>query len=96
MASVKTADLEAALLRKGFRKDNTHHKYYWLYDGEKRTHVHTPISHGVREYGDPLLSRVRKQLSLETKTQLLNLVGCPLSQQEYLNILVQKRIVIRS
>jgi len=95
MASVKTADLVAALLRKGFRQDNTHHKYFWLYDGEKRTHVHTPISHGLREYGDSLLSRVKKQLFLDTKRQLLNLVDCPLSQQDYLGILVQKRVVIR-
>jgi hypothetical protein len=68
---------------------------FWLYDGEKKTSVKTWVSHGLSEYGDNLLAQVRKQLCLDTKTQLLELVECPLSQQEYLRILVQKRVVIR-
>jgi hypothetical protein len=95
MSSVNTADLKAALLKKGFRQDNRHHTYYWLYDGEKKTSVKTAISHGLKEYGDNLLSKVKKQLFLDTKTQLLELVACPLNQQGYLAILVRKRVVIR-
>jgi hypothetical protein len=95
MASLKTKDIESALLRKGFRQDNTHHKVFWLYDGELQTLVKTRISHGGSEYGDNLLAKMRQQLGLDTKAQLFELVKCPLSHQDYLNLLVKKGVVIR-
>jgi len=95
MASVRTKALVSALLRKGFRQHSSHHTFYWLYDGEKKTSVKTRVSHGLSEYGDSLLAQVRKQLCLDTKMQLLDLVECPISQQDYLRILVQKGVVIR-
>jgi predicted RNA binding protein YcfA (HicA-like mRNA interferase family) len=94
MASLKTKDIESALLRKGFRKHDSHHTYYWLYDGEKKTNVRTFISHGGREYPDNMLSPMSKQLRV-TKRQLLALVDCPLSREDYLDLLVKKGDVIR-
>ena len=95
MASLKTKDIVSALLRKGFREDNSHHRFYWLYDGGKKTNVRTFISHGSSEYSDNLLAKMRQQLRLDTKAQLFDLVKCPLSHQDYLDLLVKKRVVIR-
>jgi len=95
MASLKTKKITSALLRKGFRQDNTHHKYYWFYDQGKKTLVKTRVSHGLAEYGDALLSQVRRQLGLETKKQLLDLVECPLSREDYRDILIRKRFLIK-
>ena len=96
MASLKTKDIVSALLRKGFhQKSSSHHKYYWLYDGKIQTAVKTRISHGKREYGDNLLGQMSKQLGLDTKMQLVDLVNCPLSKEDYLDLLVRKRRVIR-
>lgn len=95
MASLKTKEIESALLQKGFREKYTHHKVYWLYDGERQTGVKTRISHGGSEYGDNLLAKMRQQLGLDTKAQLFDLVNCPLSRQDYLDLLVKKGVVIR-
>jgi hypothetical protein len=92
MASIKTRDLEAALLRKGFRKDDTHHKYYWFFVGKTKTTVKTLISHGLKEYGNSLLSRVKKELHLDSPQQLVELVECSLSEQDYLKILRGKHL----
>jgi hypothetical protein len=95
MASLKTKDIVSALLQKGFHQSNTHHMVFWLYDGETKTGVKTRISHGKSEYGDNLLAKMRQQLGLDTKAQLFDLVKCPLSHQDYLDLLVKKRVVIR-
>jgi len=84
---VKTKELESALVGKGFRQDNTHHRFFWLFDGEKKTSVKTYVSHGVREYGDELLDKVKKQLGL-TKPQLLDLIACPMTEHDYLEHLL--------
>jgi len=84
MSAIKTRDIEAALLRKGFRRDNTHHEYLWLYVGERQTNVRTLLSHGIPEYGDDLLAKIKKQLGL-SKPQFLDLVGCPLTYEIYVD-----------
>lgn len=48
--------------------------------------VHTQISHGKNEYSDHLLSKVAKQLKVN-KQELIDLIKCPISKEEYLNIL---------
>ena len=89
MSTIKTKDIRAALLKKGFKQDNTHHQYFWLYVGERQTDVHTRLSHGSSEYGEDLLAKVRKQLGGITKRQLLDLVGCPLKHEAYVAYLVE-------
>jgi len=95
MASLDSKKIAAALLRKGFRVADSSHKFYWLYDGEKKTSVHTMISHGRKDYSDSLLAKMKKQLGLDTKAQLLELVQCPLSREDYLALLLAKGRVIR-
>ncbi|MBU0690325.1 hypothetical protein KKC97_13685 [bacterium] len=95
MASFKTKDLENALTSKGFKKVKTHHEMYWLYCNGKKTHIRTRISHSEKEYGDNLLSQMAKQTKLH-RSEFLDLVECPLSEEEYLKKLIQRGIIIVS
>lgn len=87
MASRRSSDIEGALKRKGFRLDETHHRYLVLHVDGKRTAIRTRLSHSGMDYGDDLLSQVRKQLQLPSKRELLSLIDCPLSEQDYLSML---------
>lgn len=81
MGKHKTKAIEASLSKKGFRVVNTHHKRCIYYaDGEK-TGITTFISHGKKEYGEVLLSKMRTQLKL-SREQFDNLVNCPLTKEE--------------
>jgi hypothetical protein len=88
VSAIKTKDIRSALLKKGFRSDNRHHEYLWLYVGERQTGVMTRLSHGRSEYGEDLLAKVKKQLGV-SKEQLFALVGCPLNYETYVAHLVE-------
>lgn len=78
-------DIDAALQRKGFRKDEGDHHYYiyWNLSG-KKTIKKTKMSHGssYKTIGDPLLGAMARQVGL-TKKSFLELVDCTLDQAEY-------------
>ena len=62
---------------------------YWLIvDGIKRP-IHTFISHPAREYDDSLLGKMAQQLRLRRK-ELEALIECPLDQQGYVLLLVER------
>jgi len=88
VSALKTRDIRSALLRKGFRRDNTHHEYLWLYVGGKITTVKTYLSHGRSEYGEDLLAKVKQQLGI-SKQQLFDLVHCRLEYTPYVVHLVK-------
>lgn len=88
MATVKRKDLEASLLRKGFRQDSSHHRHFWFYYKGRKTRIKTFTSHGKREYDDWLLSQVKKQLRL-TKSQLMDLIECPMTEDDYTQHLIR-------
>ena len=88
MSAIKTKAIRSALESKGFKHDNTHHEYLWLYIGDRKTNVRTRLSHGRSEYGEDLLAKVKKQLGL-SKKQLFDLVGCPLNYETYVALLVK-------
>ena len=81
MAKHKTKDIEASLSKKGFEVVNTHHKRYIYFVNGKKTGITTFISHGNKEYGGALLSKMRSQLSLSHQ-QFDDLVKCPLTKEE--------------
>lgn len=85
MAKYKTKTIEASLLKKGFQEINTHHKRYIYYVNGEKTGITTFISHGIKEYGDILLSKMRNQLKLSRK-QFDDLVMCPLTKEELYKI----------
>jgi hypothetical protein len=84
--------IEKALAKKGFRKEDSHHRYYTYYDGDKCTGIYTYISTGTKYkvYDDHLLSQMYKQLKLDDRQQLLRLIDCPMDEQQYRDKLREK------
>jgi len=93
MASRKGSEIERALLAKGFRYDNAHHRYLTLHVEGSATAIRTYVSHGTRDYGDDLLAKVRKQLHLPRKADLLDLIDCPMSGADYITVLRNQGLV---
>lgn len=87
MASRKPRELREGLEKKGFTMSNVKHKRYMLFVKGKKTGIWTEVSHGSKsEIGDPLLSIMARQVRLP-KREFLNLIDCPMSQNDYLDIL---------
>jgi len=87
-------DIEAALQKKGFLKENKDHQYYTLYNNNKKTAIFTKISYGsdYKTYGQGLLSKMSRQLKLTNK-ELLDLIDCDISGEKYLEILTNKKVL---
>lgn len=79
----KQADVERALLWKGFRKkENDHHFFIYHSTANRKTSVFTKTSQGEREISDNLLGKMAKQVKLNNK-EFDGLVDCPLSRDDY-------------
>lgn len=93
---VSSHAVRAALLKKGFREDQTRaHVYFWLYAGEQRTRVNTHISHGPSEdLGPKLVGQMARQLFL-TKKEFTALVDCTVGGAEYLRLLSNRGTDVR-
>lgn len=77
----------------GFIESETHHKQYVYYTlAGIKTRVKTHISHGSKDYGDNLLSRVAEQLKL-TKKELLRLIDDEMTREDYEKILKNKGFI---
>lgn len=87
--------IESSLAKKGFIRDENHHTYFYHEYKGKRTRIYTYISHGDKSktYGNPLLSRMKRQLKLDTLSQVLDLLKCPMSGKEYNHILKDKSLI---
>ena len=87
--------VESALLSKGFQESQNDHHYfiYFTKDGKKTT-AKTKTSHTkkMKDIPDNLLSQMAKQCHLK-KAQFLDLVDCPLSQDQYEKILQNEGII---
>ena len=85
----KTKDLQRVLQEKGFVLDpeKAHHQFYFLVvDGQKTT-IKTYFSHGLTEYGDPLMQLIKKQLRFSQTRQATDFFDCPMSGAEYVTLL---------
>ena len=81
--------MERALEAKGFRRSESHHRYFVYYTEEGiKTPVRTKTSHGRggADIPNSLISRMAKQCKLRT-AQFRDLVDCPLSQAGYEELL---------
>ena len=85
----KTKAIRAALMKKGFIADDTHHEMFWLVVDGKKTTIRTRISHGAKEYGDELLALVARQVGL-SKQELYRLIDCPMDGQKLRVLLVER------
>jgi hypothetical protein len=81
-------DVEAGLGNKGFRlQDGDHHYFVYWSEAGKKSMAKTKTSHGSgRDISDDLLAKMAKQCGV-TKGQFLKLVDCPLTRQEYEELL---------
>lgn len=82
--------VEAGLQNKGFRLENSHHRFFIYYSqqGEK-TAIRTRTSQGGNELDDFLLGQMAKQCHL-TRPDFLELVDCTRSQAAYEDELVRQ------
>ena len=97
--ALERRDIRDALLAKGFSLDTSgsrdHDRYEYRLDTTEP--VYTVLSRGTqyKTYQDGLLAKVKKELLLDTKAQLLNFVTCPLTKELYLEHLYSKEVLPR-
>ena len=98
MSSVRSGrDIDSALVKKGFRRfrdgDHVRYRYYSLDNAEPV--ARTKISHGMmgNTIGAKLINEMARQLRL-SKTQFLNLIDCPISEEDYRILLREQGVEV--
>jgi len=88
--------VDAALCKKGFLKesDGDHIRYFLPNTAGTDWIVRTKISHGMKgsEIDAWLISQMARQLHL-TKAQFLELIDCPLDEENYRKILYDEGVI---
>ncbi|HMY45606.1 MAG TPA: hypothetical protein PKX74_09020 [Leptospiraceae bacterium] len=89
------SNIERSLLHKGFRREDSDHRFYYFYHEGKRTAIRTKISHGssYKTYGDDLISKVVRQLHFDSRQQFAGFVQCSFSLSAYRDLLLSKRLI---
>ena len=88
---MKTVDIERIFNKLSLQVRSTGHTYGWLIvNGKKILRVH--YSHGKGDLSDKIMHKIRGQLKLSEK-DFKNLVACPLTYEDYLDILKRKGLV---
>ena len=89
--------IATSLKKKGFVEDikGRDHRYYHHQVNGKRTGVRTKLSMGskYKRLGNPLLAKIKKQLKLDSPKELSDLVNCPMTGDDYIEILKVKNIL---
>ena len=89
LSAIKTKTVNRSLSSKGFQEDKVDHKFYiFFYNGEK-TGIRTKTSHGSKDIGEQIIGVMSKQTRL-SKTEFLDLVNCPLSKNDYIELLIKR------
>jgi predicted RNA binding protein YcfA (HicA-like mRNA interferase family) len=86
---LKTRDIQRSLPDKGFSREEGDHIYFSFVHEGKDCGISTYISHGEREIGDSLISRMARQVKL-SKQDFVRLVGCPMDHGEYVETLKEQ------
>ncbi len=83
------------LQKKGFVIEESHHLYFHHEYNGKRTGIYTYLSHGSKNksIGDPLLNMMKKQLKLDNKQQVIDFFKCPMTTDDYNDILIDKKLI---
>ncbi len=86
-------DVDSALQKKGFRnKEGDHHYHLYYSMAGLKSRVFTKTSHSQKSISEDLLSQMARQCRL-TRQQFFNLLDCPLSREEYEEILTSKDLL---
>ena len=87
---------EKNLGKKGFRReeDRDHVYYYMEYKGTE-TGIKTFFSHSkqFRDLHGDIVTKMRRQLRLDSTAQIKNLLECPMSQDDYVDLLIRKGLI---
>ncbi|MDD5615880.1 MAG: hypothetical protein PHH85_06725 [Candidatus Methanoperedens sp.] len=92
MSTYKTKDMGSALSKKGFKSNQSHHTFYVFYFNGKKTNIKTFISHRKKEYGDALISAMKKQLHL-SREEFDDLISCPLKEEMLIKLYLKKGVI---
>ncbi|MEA5404939.1 hypothetical protein VB776_18540 [Arcicella sp. DC2W] len=89
MKNRKTKDLKRVLVKKGFElfPEKDHHEFYYLMINGIKQRVYTYFSHGKSEYGDSLMSQIKKQLKFDTTQNAEDFFDCPMTAEQYIEML---------
>jgi len=82
-----------SLQQKGFRKENSTHHIYFHHEFEgKETGAYTYFSHSKqkKDISGYLLRSMRKQLRLDSISQAVALLECPMDEETYNSIVREK------
>ena len=93
---LKRDDVEAALERKGFRRNEQkdHRKFHYWTASAKKTAIWTKTSRGTayKMLYDELISQMAKQMKL-TKQEFDQFVACDIEQTEYEQLLAERGLL---
>jgi len=93
---IEQKNINRNLPKKGFiKEEGKHHIYFHHHYNGKATGVHTYMSHGSghRDIAGNVLSKMKNQLKLDTTNDLVDLVNCPMSKEQYIMILREKKFI---
>ena len=95
MSQVDQDRIEQSLPKKGFVREDTHHRYFYHEFNGKRTGAYTYTSHGsgYKTCGDPFLKRMKKELRLDTLQEVKRLLECPMDGDQYSEKLKAKGLI---
>jgi len=92
--NVERSLIESHLKSKGFleKKDNPHHRYYHHKYNGKFTGAYAYTSRGskYKTYDISLIKRMKKELKLDSVREVVDLLKCPMSEEQYNAILQEK------
>ncbi len=85
---IKSDKAKRSLVKKGYKKSDTHHRYYRYHHNDVLTESYTLFSHGSSyDISNELLSKMRIQLRMDTIQQVRDLLNCPMKEEDLINIL---------
>ena len=86
MAVLKAKDVEQALCKKGFQKEDNDHRRFRLYIDGKKKSIRTMTSHNGQDIDNHLQSCMARQMKL-SKSEFLLFVACTMSGEKYVELL---------
>lgn len=92
MASLNSKKVGRNLMNKGFVKSPGDHQYLEFWHNGKYV-LQTFCSHNDQDINDFLIAKMKKQCFL-SKEDFLDLANCPLSEEQYVQKLVDSGVLI--
>jgi len=90
---IKKDELVGALEKKGFKRENRDHIFFFFYVNGRKTSIRTMVSHNDKMINDWLQTRIAKQMGI-TKPELDKFVECSMTQDIYCDVLVERKKIM--